>query len=115
MGGRTRREVDVRWDQPGRSDRIRPPNQAPNVATSLYYIKPPFPSAGGCAAASAGRSGLSAPPASRIRARSPLDEIAFCTLRMPCHGSAFEMFKEAKCSWCRSLYKNIEASQRQRN
>jgi hypothetical protein len=31
----------------------------PHVRVLLYCFKPPFPSDGGCAAASAGRSGLS--------------------------------------------------------
>jgi hypothetical protein len=31
------------------------------VTSFLYFFKPPFPSDGGCAAASAGRSGPSAP------------------------------------------------------
>jgi len=40
----------MRWDQRGGSDRIG----TRMSATSLYYIKPPFPSGGGFAAASAG-------------------------------------------------------------
>ena len=32
------------------------------VTSFLYFFKPPFPSDGGCAAASAGGRGLSAPP-----------------------------------------------------
>jgi len=40
------------------------------VTSFLYFFKPPFPSDGGCAAASAGRSGPSAPSSASCRGRN---------------------------------------------
>jgi hypothetical protein len=45
-----------------RSDPV--PDQTPNVRVLLYCFKPPHPSDGGCAAASAGREGPPAPHSS---------------------------------------------------
>ena len=57
------------------------PAPTPDVPNCLYIFKPPFPSAGGCAAASAGRSGPSAP---RQRLTVPTFSIApECILKSP--------------------------------